>query len=32
VARFGWADEAEGMGLTMQVISAAGDAELREAA
>jgi hypothetical protein len=29
---FGWADEAEGMDCAMHVISAAGDAELREAA
>jgi hypothetical protein len=32
VALFGWADEAEGMDCAMHVISAAGDAELREAA
>ena len=32
VALFGWADEANGMGLTMQVISAVGEDELREAA
>lgn len=32
VALFGWPDEAEGMGWTMHVISAAGDADLREAA
>jgi hypothetical protein len=32
VALFGWADEAEGMDHAMHVISAAGDADLREAA
>jgi hypothetical protein len=31
-ALFGWADEADGMDFTMHVISAAGEAELREAA
>lgn len=32
VAHFGWADEAEGMGVTMRVISAQADPLLREAA